>query len=73
MRTGGNGYQLIDRFGVAVESASRRPASLPALQVAAGPGPVPPSVPALRGSPAVYAAAVVLHEAAAGLVSPGRY
>jgi cell division protein FtsQ len=58
----GNGYQLIDRFGVAVESASRRPASLPALQVAAGPGPVPASVPALRGSPAVYAAAVVLHE-----------
>ena len=58
----GNGYQLIDRFGVAVESASRRPASLPALQVAAGPGPVPPSMPALRGSPAVYAAAVVLHE-----------
>jgi cell division protein FtsQ len=54
----GNGYQLIDRFGVAVESASRRPASLPALQVAAGPG----SVPALRGSPAVYAAAAVLHE-----------
>jgi cell division protein FtsQ len=58
----GNGYQLIDRFGVAVESASRRPASLPALQVAAGPGPVPGSVPALRGSPAVYAAAVVLRE-----------
>jgi cell division protein FtsQ len=58
----GNGYQLIDRFGVAVESASRRPASLPAWQVAAGPGAVPASVPALRGSPAVYAAAVVLHE-----------
>ena len=54
----GNGYQLIDRFGVAVESSSRRPASLPALQVTAGPG----SGPALRGSPAVYAAAVVLHE-----------
>ncbi len=58
----GNDYQLIDRFGVAVESASRRPASLPAWQVAAGPGSVPVSVPALRGSPAVYAAAVVLHE-----------
>jgi cell division protein FtsQ len=58
----GNGYQLIDRFGVVVESASRRPASLPAWQVAAGPDPVQASVPALRGSPAVYAAAVVLHE-----------
>lgn len=57
----GNGYQLIDRFGVAVESASRL-ASLPALQLAGGPGAVPASVPALRGSPAVYAAAVVLHE-----------
>jgi cell division protein FtsQ len=58
----GDGYQLIDRFGVAVESASRRPASLPAFQVAAAPGSVPESGPALRGSPAVYAAAVVLHE-----------
>jgi cell division protein FtsQ len=54
----GTGYQLIDKFGVAVESASRRPPGLPLLQVAAG----PVSVPALRGSPAVYAAAVVLHE-----------
>jgi len=50
----GTSYQLIDKFGVVVDSASRRPPGLPLLQVAAG--------PALRGSPAVYAAAVVLHE-----------
>jgi cell division protein FtsQ len=54
----GGGYQLIDRYGVAVESSSRRPPSLPVFQAAGG----PVSVPALRGSPAVYAAAVVLHE-----------
>jgi cell division protein FtsQ len=54
----GTSYQLIDKFGVVVESASRRPPGLPLLQVAAG----PVSGPALRGSPAVYAAAAVLHE-----------
>jgi cell division protein FtsQ len=54
----GGGYQLIDRYGVAVEPSSRRPPSLPLFQVAAG----TVSVPALRGSPAVYAAAVVVRE-----------
>jgi cell division protein FtsQ len=54
----GGGYQLIDRYGVAVEPSLRRPPGLPLFQVAAG----AVSVPALRGSPAVYAAAVVVHE-----------
>jgi len=58
----GSGYQLVDRYGVAVESAAQRPPGLPLFQPAALPGSVPVSVPALRGSPAVYAAAVVLHE-----------
>lgn len=58
----GSGYQLIDKYGVAVESSARHPPGLPLLQAAAGPGSVPLSVPALRGSPAVYAAAVVVHE-----------
>jgi cell division protein FtsQ len=58
----GNGYQLVDKYGVAVESSPRRPPGLPLLQVMAGPAAGPVSVPALRGSPAVYAAAVVLHE-----------
>jgi cell division protein FtsQ len=54
----GSGYQLVDKYGVAVEPSSRRPSGLPLFQVAAG----PVSVQALRGSPAVYAAAVVLQE-----------
>ena len=58
----GSGYQLIDKFGVAVESASRRPPALPSLELSAVPGSGPVSVPELRGNPAVYAAAVVLHE-----------
>jgi cell division protein FtsQ len=54
----GGGYQLVDRYGVDVEASARRPAGLPLFTVAAG----PVSVPALRGSPAVYAAAVVVRE-----------
>jgi cell division protein FtsQ len=45
-----------------VESSSRRPPALPTLELSAVPGSGPVSVPELRGSPAVYAAAVVLHE-----------
>ena len=59
---GGRGYQLIDKYGVVVESSSRRPPTLPSLELSAVPGSGPVSVPELRGSPAVYAAAVVLHE-----------
>ncbi len=58
----GGGYQLIDKYGVVVESSSRRPPALPSLELSAVPGSGPVSVPELRGSPAVYAAAVVLHE-----------
>jgi cell division protein FtsQ len=58
----GPGYQLIDKYGVVVESSSRRPRALPSLELSAVPGSGPVSVPELRGSPAVYAAAVVLHE-----------
>lgn len=58
----GRGYQLIDKYGVVVESSSRRPSALPSLELSAVPGSGPVSVPELRGSPAVYAAAVVLHE-----------
>ena len=59
---GGHGYQLIDKYGVVVESSSRRPPALPSLELSAVPGSGPVSVPELRGSPAVYAAAEVLHE-----------
>jgi cell division protein FtsQ len=59
---GGRGYQLIDKYGVVVESSSRRPPALPTLELSAVSGSGPVSVPELRGSPAVYAAAVVLHE-----------
>jgi cell division protein FtsQ len=58
----GGGYQLIDKYGVVVESSSRRPPALPSLELSAVPGSGPVSVPELRGSPAVYAAAAVLHE-----------
>jgi cell division protein FtsQ len=58
----GRGYQLIDKYGVVVESSSRRPPALPRLELSAVPGSGPVSLPELRGSPAVYAAAVVLHE-----------
>jgi cell division protein FtsQ len=60
--TSGRGFQLIDKYGVVVESSSRRPPALPSLELSAVPGSAPVSVPELRGSPAVYAAAVVLHE-----------
>ena len=59
---GGRGYQLIDKYGVAVESSSRRPSALPSLELSAVPASTPVSIPALRGSPAVYAAAEVLRE-----------
>ena len=55
--TSGGGYQLIDKYGVAVESAAAPPAGLPMLSVPAG-----TPVSALRGSPAVHAAAVVVAE-----------
>ena len=58
----GPGFQLIDKYGVVVESSPRRPPALPSLELSAVPGSGPVSVPGLRGSPAVYAAAVVLHE-----------
>jgi cell division protein FtsQ len=58
----GGGYQLIDKYGVVVASSSRRPPALPSLELSAVPGSGPVSVPELRGSPAVYAAAAVLHE-----------
>jgi cell division protein FtsQ len=58
----GRGYQLIDKYGVTVQSSSRRPPALPSLELSAVPGSGPVSVAELRGSPAVYAAALVLHE-----------
>jgi cell division protein FtsQ len=54
----GTGYQLIDKYGVAVQAASRPPRGMPTLELPAGSGPVS----SLRGSPAVFAAAVVIHE-----------
>ncbi len=54
---GAGGYQLIDKYGVAVEPAAAPPAGLPLLLVPAG-----TVVSALRGSPAVYAAAVIVRE-----------
>jgi cell division protein FtsQ len=47
------GYQLIDSHGIAVRAATRKPAWMPLLSS-------PPAV--LRGSPAVFAAAVVLRQ-----------
>lgn len=55
----GSGYQLIDKFGVPVEQAARPPRGMPRLALPAGSA---GSVGSLRGSPAVYAAAVVLQE-----------
>lgn len=46
-------YQLVDPYGVTVRWASRRPPALPLLSA-------PPA--ALRGSPAVHAAAIVFRE-----------
>lgn len=59
----GSGYELIDKFGVPVEQVSRPPGGMPRLTTpAAAPTAGPASVAALRGSPAVYAAAEVLRE-----------
>lgn len=55
---GSQGYDLIDKDGVVVESVSQQPLDTPILDLPAGsaqPG-------ALRGNPAVYAAAVVVRE-----------
>jgi cell division protein FtsQ len=59
----GSGYQLIDKFGVPVEQAAKRPPGMPRFTLAAG----SPGVAALRGSPAVRAAATVLRELPAPL------
>ena len=53
----GQGYQLIDRDGVAVEFAPQLPHGMPRLLLPAG-----SPLAALRGSPAVSAAAQVLHQ-----------
>lgn len=53
----GQGYQLIDRDGVLVEFVPKQPASLPRLILPAG-----SPLTALRGSPAVSAAAQVLQQ-----------
>jgi cell division protein FtsQ len=79
----GGGYQLIDKFGVAVEQAARPPLRVPRFTLAAGSQPAGSQpagsqtagsqtagagfVAALRGSPAVYAAAAVLRELPASL------
>ncbi len=54
----GSGYELLDKFGVPVEQTARPPGRMPRLVLPAGAG----SVAALPGSPAVFAAAEVLHE-----------
>ena len=41
----GPGYQLIDKYGVVVESSSRRPRALPSFELSAVPGSGPVSVP----------------------------
>jgi len=51
------GYDLIDKYGVVVETVSEQPLDTPILDWPAG---SPPS--GLRGNPAVYAAAVVVRE-----------
>ncbi len=64
----GNGYELIDRFGVPVEQAARSTGGMPRLMMAGGsPAAGAGSVASLRGSPTVYAAASVLGELPAGL------
>jgi cell division protein FtsQ len=52
------GYDLIDKYGVVVESVSEQPLDTPILVLPAGPA----RPAALRGNPAVYAAAVVVRE-----------
>jgi cell division protein FtsQ len=51
------GYDLIDKYGVVVESVSEQPLDTPILNLATG-----SQAAALRGNPAVYAAAVVVRE-----------
>jgi cell division protein FtsQ len=51
------GYDLIDKYGVVVESVSQQPLDTPILDLPAGWQPA-----ALRRNPAVYAAAVVVRE-----------
>jgi cell division protein FtsQ len=59
----GSGYELIDRFGVPVEQVGRPPVGMPRLTMPLGAATAgAASVAALRGSPAVYAAAEVLQE-----------
>jgi cell division protein FtsQ len=74
----GRGYQLIDKFGVAVEAASP-PLRMPRFVLPAGSQSAgsqsgsqsggPQALASLRGSPAVYAAAAVLRELPATLAS----
>jgi cell division protein FtsQ len=52
------GYDLIDQDGVVVESVSEQPLDMPILDLPAGPA----QPAALRGNPAVHAAAVVVRE-----------
>jgi cell division protein FtsQ len=52
------GYDLIDKYGVVVESVSEQPLDTPILDLPAGSA----QPAALRGNPAVYAAAVVVRE-----------
>lgn len=54
----GQGYGLIDKYGVVVESVSEQPLDTPILALPAGSA----QPAALRGNPAVYAAAVVVRE-----------
>ncbi len=51
------GYDLVDKYGVVVESVSGQPLDTPVLKLPAGSQPG-----ALRGDPDVYAAAVVVRE-----------
>jgi cell division protein FtsQ len=60
--TAGGGYRLIDKFGVVLRQATHPPAGMPVLTT---PGTGQPT--SLRGSPAVAAAAAVLHELPATL------
>jgi cell division protein FtsQ len=53
-----HGYDLIDKYGVVVESVSQQPLDTPILDLPAGSA----QPAALRGNPAVYAAAVVVRE-----------
>jgi cell division protein FtsQ len=63
----GRGYQLIDRFGVGLRYVAGRPRGMPVLDT---PGAASPA--ALRGSPAVLAAATVLRELPARLARSVR-